>query len=419
MNVMLLGQGPVRVQGKASEVPRSSILVPSGRGDGCARAVTAEEVKKNPNLRAFCLGTVLSVPTAEEDTDKPGEGYVHGFVSCKPVFGSVHNLVENAHLLAERSSRPPIELRGYQAECVERAKGENIVVNLATGMGKTLVAVRVIEHFLQCSNRETTVALFLVPTRPLVKQQAACCRVQGFEVMPRVAECSGSATDQWTAAHWQQLVADNDILVGTPEVFRKALVDFGFLRLDQVSIMVFDEAHGATGNSPYAAIMNDAYHPSARMALPCPRILGLTASFVGGALKGIEQKRQELEKLLQASLFSPDLSGVALQHKEMTQCVYTPGKLHGMQELARGKTELLLQEFTGCPRANTNLTLSLTPNPNPNPTVTLAPHTPHPHSHHAERSTSRCTIQRRSPPVRSTSSKSLGCQASSTTCARE
>ena len=347
MNVMMLGQGPVRVQGKASEVPRASILVPSGRGDGCARTVTADEVRKHPELLAFCLGTVLSVPTAEEDADKPGEGYVHGFVSSKPVFGSMHNLVENAHILAERSSRLPIELRGYQAECIERAKEENIVINLATGMGKTLVAVRVIEHFLKCSNRETTVALFLVPTRPLVKQQAACCRVQGLEVIPRVAECAGSATDQWTAAHWRQLVADNDIMVGTPEVFRKALVDFGFLRLNQVSIIVFDEAHGATGNSPYAAIMKDAYHPSALTAEPCPRILGLTASFVGGALKGIEQKRQDLEKLLQASLFSPDLSGVALQHKEMTHCVYTPDKLRGMRELVRGKTELLLQEFTG------------------------------------------------------------------------
>ena len=34
MNVMLLGQGPIRVQGKASEVPRASILVPSGMNDG-------------------------------------------------------------------------------------------------------------------------------------------------------------------------------------------------------------------------------------------------------------------------------------------------------------------------------------------------------------------------------------------------
>ena len=244
--------------------------------------MTADEIKDDASLLAFCIGTVLSVPTAEQDTDKPGEGFVHGFVSSRPIFASVHNLTENARLLFERSSSAPTELRGYQAQCVERAKEDNIVVNLATGMGKTLVAVRVIEHFLLCSDRENTVALFLVPTRPLVKQQAACCRVQGLEVIPRVAECAGSATDQWTAAHWQKLVADFDIMVGTPEVFRKALVDFGFLRLDQVSIMVFDEAHGATGNSPYAAIMNDVYHPAARKSLPCPRILGLTASFVGG-----------------------------------------------------------------------------------------------------------------------------------------
>ena len=42
--MMLLGQGPVRVEGKASAVRRSSILVPSGKNDGRARAVAADQL---------------------------------------------------------------------------------------------------------------------------------------------------------------------------------------------------------------------------------------------------------------------------------------------------------------------------------------------------------------------------------------
>ena len=94
------------------------------------------------------------------------------------------------------------------------------------------------------------------------------------------------------------------MLVGTPEVFRRSMVDLGCVGVAQLSLLVLDECHNATGNSPMAAIMRDAVHraPPAQR----PRVVGLTASFVNGALAGnVVRKRQALEALLFAGLCCP------------------------------------------------------------------------------------------------------------------
>jgi endoribonuclease Dicer len=98
----------------------------------------------------------------------------------------------------------------------------------------------------------------------------------------------------------------SDIVVGTPEVFRKAFVEKSFITPSQFSLMVFDECHNAIGNSPMASIMRDAVlklPPNQR-----PRILGLTASFANGSTANVAtilKKRAALEVLFQASILSP------------------------------------------------------------------------------------------------------------------
>ena len=41
-----------------------------------------------------------------------------------------------------------MRLRPYQAACVQIVKQENVIINLPTGKGKTLIAVRAIDFFL-------------------------------------------------------------------------------------------------------------------------------------------------------------------------------------------------------------------------------------------------------------------------------
>lgn len=106
--------------------------------------------------------------------------------------------------------------------------------------------------------------------------------------------------------NWIEALKQNHILVGTPEVFRRSFVEKAFILPSEFSLIVFDECHNATGNSPMASIMRDSvnYIPESMR----PRILGLTASFVNGSTEKeskIVKKRVEMETLFQATLYSP------------------------------------------------------------------------------------------------------------------
>lgn len=191
--------------------------------------------------------------------------------------------------------------RPYQLACLDRVKNENTLVNLPTGGGKTLVAVLAIDHFLAGDEKRV---MFVVPTRVLVEQQSQYCR-DNCQVTLRVAELSGTEMEGWTRQMWSDCLRNNNVLVGTAEVFRRALVDSGFISVSDFSLVILDECHNATGNSPMAAIMRDAVWP--RIGAGAPRILGLTASFVNGSLKSLEQKRQQIETLLQAKVFCPEV----------------------------------------------------------------------------------------------------------------
>lgn len=119
-------------------------------------------------------------------------------------------------------------------------------------------------------------------------------------------ELSGQDLEHWSLKQWTETMIRADILVGTPEVFRRALIEKAFISSAQFSIIVFDECHNAVGNSPMAAIMRDSV-----LKLPeedQPRILGLTASFVSGSTTNeasIMKKRAGMEVLFHANILSP------------------------------------------------------------------------------------------------------------------
>ena len=67
------------------------------------------------------------------------------------------------------SSNAKLIPRPYQLDAAAVAIANNTIINVCTGGGKTLIAVIVIDHFLQSSNKAVC---FLVPSRALVTQQA-------------------------------------------------------------------------------------------------------------------------------------------------------------------------------------------------------------------------------------------------------
>ncbi|KAJ3088764.1 hypothetical protein HK102_008011 [Quaeritorhiza haematococci] len=169
--------------------------------------------------------------------------------------------------------------RAYQIEMFERAKKSNIIAVMDTGTGKTLIACLLIRHILglDFAARETgaqkKVVLFLVPTVPLAFQQSDYLKHQ---ISAAVATVTGDLeSSSWSMIEWHKLLSENDILCGTPQNFVDAL-NRGYIKMQQIALLVFDEAHNAVGDHPYAVLMKVHYRPLERTERP--KVFGLTAS---------------------------------------------------------------------------------------------------------------------------------------------
>ena len=76
-------------------------------------------------------------------------------------------------------------LRQYQEDILEFAKTHNALCVLPTGMGKTLIAIRLAQHIKQCAvgaGQQPRTTFFLAPTCNLVYQQAERAREQAPEL---------------------------------------------------------------------------------------------------------------------------------------------------------------------------------------------------------------------------------------------
>lgn len=330
-----IGRVPVFCIGDAAV---DSYLVPSGRNDGSARAVSCEELQRNATLRAQSFGVIWALlpPDAED-----GRTMVLAFVCAHPLqsLGSMRNVFKVASVGSTLVPQPSssgcnLRPRAYQAECIEVSKERNTVVCLDTGLGKTLIAVKLIDHFLRTS--PTKKILFIVPTVILVEQQARVCREQSGRSL-RVVELCGNRLEGWTNASWDKCVESSDVMVGTPAIFVTGLVTHGYLNISQFALIIFDEVHNAVGNSPMANVMNDAYHPSKRDGHPVPRIVGLTASFVAGAIDNLNVKRKTLEQLSDAQIFAPTVPDEFLVPPTFSCISYPADTLSNFVELARTK----------------------------------------------------------------------------------
>ncbi|KAK9075164.1 hypothetical protein SSX86_003484 [Deinandra increscens subsp. villosa] len=197
--------------------------------------------------------------------------------------------------------------RSYQIEALAQAIKENTIVFLETGSGKTLIAIMLIRHYAYLLKKPSPyIAVFLVPTVVLVKQQAEYVRMH---LDLKVEEYWGEkGVDFWDAADWKKQQEENQLLVMTPDILRNAL-RHRFLTLDVIKVLIFDECHNARKNHSYAIIMKEFYHRELLAgSSEVPRILGMTASPVKakGSSSGDEYWKQisELENLLRSKVYT-------------------------------------------------------------------------------------------------------------------
>ncbi|KAI0632375.1 P-loop containing nucleoside triphosphate hydrolase protein [Trametes polyzona] len=228
---------------------------------------------------------------------------------------------ENAGLAAS----PIIHTRAYQQELLDESLHHNLIIALDTGSGKTHISVLRMKH--EAERHSEKVSWFIAPTVALVEQQY---KVIKTAIPAPVNLVSGaSEPNQWKdASLWRRILKTHRIMVTTPQVLLDALhhayIDLG----SDISLLVFDEAHHATGKHPYNMIMKNFYfnlpprtdhsQPNDRVR---PAVLGLTASPIYGG--NVDVAFRELERNLDSTIRSSRRN-----RGELAEYVYRPEFKH-------------------------------------------------------------------------------------------
>lgn len=163
--------------------------------------------------------------------------------------------------------------RLYQETILATAATKNTLVVLPTGMGKTAIAFMLAAQRLQ--HFPLSKIVVLAPTKPLAEQH-----LQSFkEHLQLPEEMFVLFTGEVPPAKRQELWKTAKLVFTTPQGLENDVLG-SRISLEDVSLVVFDEAHRATGDYSYNFIAKQYYEKAKH-----PRILGLTASPGSDVLK--------------------------------------------------------------------------------------------------------------------------------------
>ncbi len=156
--------------------------------------------------------------------------------------------------------------RLYQEAILATAVSRNTLIVLPTGLGKTNIFLMLAAHRLRLYPESKI--LLLGPTKPLIDQYLEVFR-NHFEISEdKMAVLTGLVGPEKRAGLWN----DAKVIFSTPQGLENDIIS-GKVRLDDVCLVGFDEAHRAVGDYSYVWIANK-YSREAKF----PRIVGMTAS---------------------------------------------------------------------------------------------------------------------------------------------
>lgn len=179
--------------------------------------------------------------------------------------------------------------------------------NESPGWGKTAVIAETARYFLEKEPNKTV--CILAPTVPLVQQHAH--NLEHVFFIPKVLAKHGTpddwknrVSDRVACVQWKHDLESCNAIVFSPQIFLEALLP-GFLQLNRISVVAFDECHHAVGRNPMALILKHLEQRAKQI-----RIFGLTATFKHGAISKdpgkakieLEQSKQEMERKFRVSL---------------------------------------------------------------------------------------------------------------------
>lgn len=167
-----------------------------------------------------------------------------------------------------------------------------------------MIAVLLLQHTIEKELEDRKrglprrLSFFLVDKVALAYQQHA---VLDCNLGHSVAAFSGdSVRSLWNKSFWEQQFAKHEVIVCTAEILNKCL-QFAYIRIDQINLLIFDEAHHTKKNHPYARIIKDYYATQEDTDTRLPRIFGMTASPVDAQVD-VRQAAVELEGLLHSQI---------------------------------------------------------------------------------------------------------------------
>ncbi|MHA1824836.1 MAG: DEAD/DEAH box helicase, partial [Promethearchaeota archaeon] len=146
-----------------------------------------------------------------------------------------------------------IQFREYQVEIAKKCINTNSLVVIPTGLGKTIISLLVVAETLQSYPKDSKV-IVLAPTRPLINQHR-----ESFSHFLAISDdYMITLTGKNPSEQRPRLFEEHKILFYTPQTLRNDLVAKRY-DLKNTCLIIFDEAHHASGDYPYGLI-SDTYH---------------------------------------------------------------------------------------------------------------------------------------------------------------
>uniref|UniRef100_A0A672RCF9 Probable ATP-dependent RNA helicase DHX58 n=1 Tax=Sinocyclocheilus grahami TaxID=75366 RepID=A0A672RCF9_SINGR len=193
-------------------------------------------------------------------------------------------------------------LRPYQEEVVQAAlRGENSIIWMPTGGGKTRAAVYVTKKHL-----ETTVnakVAVLVNKVHLVDQHFAKEFKPYLGSTYKITAISGDSNEKDL---FGCLVKASDLVICTAQILENALINMEeekHVELTDFTLLVIDECHHTQKESVYNKIMGRYVEKKVRKEGNLPQILGLTASPGTGGNKQLDKAVEHVLQVKQTEAF--------------------------------------------------------------------------------------------------------------------